>query len=209
MTLEGIDLVLFINLDKRTDRRAETESEIRRLGIPESKIVRSSAIQTDRGIVGCGISHVNALNSINSLPDNIQTVMILEDDFSFIEDIDLVRRSLQKFLSYPRESWDIALLSYWITQHEDYDDLMSISLYAHGTAGYLVNRQGLQRFLTVMQEGVDGMLRTGEEQYVIDIYWNRFMKSRRCFYFNTALGYQRESYSDVRNAVGTFKSRVG
>lgn len=210
---EGIDLVIYINLDKRPDRRAELEAELSRLKIPEHKILRWPGVPVDGigprgGIVGTTISHTSALTYIESLPENIQTVLMLEDDFNFIEDAELVKTSLNKWLTYPRDSWDVMMLSYWVLKHEPYDDLASRTLAAYGMAGYLVNRQGLSRLLPIMREARDGLIRTGEEQYVNDVYWHRFMTGRKCFYFNKSLGYQRKSFSDVRWTSDEFRSRV-
>ena len=159
--------------------------------------------------VGCTLSHVEVLNHVRDLPADIQTILVLEDDFNFADDEILVNESLTKFLEYPRDSWDIALLSYHVIQREDHNHLVSKALYSHGTAGYLVNRQCLPRLLSVLEYSRDKLIATGEEQYVIDVYWNNFMKNGRCFYFNQALGYQRESYSDIQRRVMMNPSHVG
>ncbi len=207
---DGVDLVIYINLDKRTDRRTEIEEEFKRLGVPENKILRWPATFTERGTIGCTLSHIAALKHVQTLPDDIQNVIILEDDFNFAENDSLVKESLKKFLEYPRENWDLVLLSYHVLQRESYDDLVSISLHSHGTAGYMVNRQrGLAALLSNLEESRDGILSTGKEKYVIDVYWNRFMKNRRCFYFNNPLGYQRASYSDIQHIIMKNLSYVG
>lgn len=209
-----MDLIIYINLDKRPDRRKEIEAEFRRLGIPESKILRWPAVYIEGkgprgGSMGCTMSHVGALSYVENLPDDIQTVLILEDDFNFHPDAELVKTSLAKWLQYPRDLWDVVLLSYHVIYHEPYDDLVSRAFYSHGTAGYLVNRRGLPNLLRVLRESQDGLVRTGEEQYVIDVYWHHFMKGGKCFYFNVPLGYQRESYSDIQQQVMMNPSHVG
>ncbi len=211
---DDVDLVIYINLDKRGDRRVEMEAELKRVGVPESKILRWPATlregnHTTGSTLGCTLSHIGALSYVQTLPDSIQNVIILEDDFNFTDDTSLVKSSLEKILRYPSGSWDVVLLSYWVQRRQDYDDLVSIALHSHGTAGYMVNRQGLPRLLSILEESRDGLLRTGQQRYVIDVYWQNFMANRKCFYFNIPLGYQRESYSDIHHAVSRFDSRVG
>ncbi len=211
---EEIDLVVYINLDKREDRRKETEEELKRVGVPESKVLRWSAVYREgrhtRGSpLGCTMSHVQVLQHVDTLPPEIQTVLILEDDFSFNDDVSEVHQSLQKFLTYPRDLWDVVLLTYHVQRREDYDDFVSKALYSHGTAGYLVNRSGLKNLLRNFQESQEGLLSTGEWFYVLDIHWQYFMSGGKCFYFNKSLGYQRLSYSDIQGAVITNPSRVG
>ncbi len=199
------DLIIYINLDKRTDRRAEMEAELSRMGIPESKILRWPAVLVEGqgprgGSFGCTLSHIGALQHIQSLPPDIQNVIILEDDFNFANET-LVWESLGKFLAEPPEGWDLVLLSYHVIKREEYSPLISRALYSHGTAGYMVNRHCLPRLLAVLEQSRDGIILTGEEQFVIDVYWHHFMKNRNCYFFNIPLGYQRESFSDIQKKV--------
>ena len=75
-----IEKIFFINLDKRTDRREEIENELKKM---ELTAERYSAISTpESGIVGCGYSHLNVLKMARE--QNVKNVLILEDDFEFI-----------------------------------------------------------------------------------------------------------------------------
>lgn len=198
---KGIDLVAYINLDIRTDRREEMDKELDRLEVPVSKRLRWTAIRNKKnGSLGCTLSHIALLEHIATLPDNIQIILVLEDDFNFIDDASLVINSLNKFLQYPRELWDVCLLAYFVSEHQDKDDLVSIALSSQGTSGFLVNRHCIEDLVANFKEGRDKLIETGLiYTYSLDIYWWRFMESRRCFYFNKHLGYQRFSYSNIRN----------
>lgn len=202
------DLVIYINLNRRTDRRSQIEAELKRLGIPESKILRWTATPCRPGSLGCSRSHVGVLKHIQTLPDDVQTVLILEDDFEFIADVELVNQSIAKFLAYPRESWDLVLLGYHMASRENYDDLVSLSLTAYMACAYLVNRAAVPKIQENFEEGCEQLARTGNAKFLLDEYWNHFMKNRRCFYFNTPLGGQRRSYSDIDCATVQRPSKI-
>lgn len=196
---EGIDLVVYINLNKRRDRRAEIEREFARLEIPESKILRWPAVAMPKNpAMGCTLSHIAVMEHISTLSDSVQTVLVLEDDFNFEDDTAMVKESLGKMLQYPRHIWDVVLLSYLVRKREDFDDLISLTFFSDLASGYLINRRALPEILANFKEGCEKMEKTGRvEPYTLDLYWWRLMKNRRFFYFNRSLGYQRDSYSNI------------
>jgi glycosyl transferase family 25 len=200
---EDIHRVIYINLDKRIDRRAEITAEFKRIGIPEEKIIRCPAIYQSRGkgALGCSQSHVKALKIIDTLPEEIQNILIFEDDFDFVPDAEFVNSSLHQLFERPKEIWDIVLLSFSIKKRQDYDDLLSISLVSCLASGYLINRRVLPKLLKNFEESVKGLQETGREEFYLDAHWNVLMTEGRCFYFNKTLGQQRRSYSDIAYEV--------
>lgn len=207
---EGIDLVVYINLNIRTDRRDEIEVELSRLEVPKSKILRWAATRnTKNGALGCAMSHVAVLEHINTLSDNIKNILILEDDFNFTGDATCVKESLREFLTYSPDMWDMILLSYVVIQREDYNSLISRCLKSYLASGYLINRLSLPKILARFKEACDGLERTGDSRtYAIDNYWWTIMRDRKTFYFNKALGYQRRSYSNLDSAMCERSSRI-
>lgn len=205
-----IDLVIFINLDIRTDRKEEMQKELSRLGVPQEKILRWSAVRnTKNPALGCTLSHIAVLEHINTLPENIENILILEDDFDFAEDASLVNESLKKFLQYPRESWELGLLSYYVLERQDHNSLVSVALMSQRTSGYLVNRNSLLKLLNNFKKGRDCLIQTGNiALYSIDVYWWHLMQDKKCFYFNQPLGYQRKSYSNISREITRRESLV-
>jgi glycosyl transferase family 25 len=59
-----IDKIVYINLDKRPDRKEEIENELNSFDL---KYIRYKAIEHDMGIVGCGYSHLNVLKMAKAL----------------------------------------------------------------------------------------------------------------------------------------------
>jgi glycosyl transferase, family 25 len=205
---QGVDLVIYINLDKRTDRRRDMEAEFKRIGVPEEKVLRWSAIENSNGALGCSMSHLAVQQYIQTLPDAIQTIIIFEDDFVFCDDVELVNSSLEKFLTYPRDIWDLALLGYAVHRRADYDDLVSLAFESYMCSGYMINRRAAPKVLSNFQQSCNGLATTGASPYLLDNYWHGLMRDRRCFYFNKALGTQRYSYSDIAYVMIARPSRV-
>ena len=74
--------IFYINLDKRTDRRAEIEQELQQFNLYD-KAERFPAIPVpNQGILGCTMSHLAVLKLAKER--KYKQVLILEDDFFFI-----------------------------------------------------------------------------------------------------------------------------
>lgn len=75
------DNIYCINLDRRTDRWQECQSEFKKLGI-QDQVTRFSAYDMKPGIAGCTRSHYEVIKLAKS--KNEKKVLILEDDFSTV-----------------------------------------------------------------------------------------------------------------------------
>ena len=80
--MEHIDAILYINLEHRTDRNEHILGEIHKICKDYSKIHRIDAIKRDPGALGCGLSHIKALEFALEHPE-WKNILILEDDFTF------------------------------------------------------------------------------------------------------------------------------
>ena len=81
-------------MDARTDRRSALLQEFDRIGFPKDKIIRFPA-SSYNGCPnsGCLLSHANVLEMAYDM--DLQNVLILEDDFVFIDDIQKFMRTLK------------------------------------------------------------------------------------------------------------------
>ena len=60
--MENIDKIIYINLDRRLDRKQEIAQEFDKMNISKEKIIRFSAINNkSRPGVGCTESHLEVL----------------------------------------------------------------------------------------------------------------------------------------------------
>jgi glycosyl transferase family 25 len=69
-----IDKIIYINLNKRVDRRADIENELNLFSL---RYERFSAIEHEDGAIGCALSHLEVLKIAKK--NNYKNILILED----------------------------------------------------------------------------------------------------------------------------------
>ena len=89
------DRIFVINLDRRTDRWREAESELRLCGILAERFAAIEAAPGESPVVGCMASHRALWRSIASGECGAR-VLILEDDFMLTTRAELVRVGYQE-----------------------------------------------------------------------------------------------------------------
>jgi glycosyl transferase, family 25 len=128
------DRIYVINLDSRVDRLAEISGQLKRLSltIDEVKIHRFSAIAPPDagnfpsiGSRGCFLSHLQVLE--DALESKLSTILILEDDADFIEQIDdLLPTVLVKLRD--ASAWDVFYGGYQLEEPLNNSDVRTCSL---------------------------------------------------------------------------------
>ena len=71
--------VIYINLDKRTDRNEQILGELKYF---TTRYNRLSATQNQKGYLGCSMSHIRSLEY--AINNNLDNMIVLEDDFTFV-----------------------------------------------------------------------------------------------------------------------------
>jgi GR25 family glycosyltransferase involved in LPS biosynthesis len=192
-----IDKIIYINLEARTDRNERILNEFKRLGFPEEKIQRFSATSY-QGCpnTGCLLSHANVLEMAYDM--NLKNVLILEDDFVFIEDADKVNDDLKTFFDLKLD-WDVVMLTTCAAVVSEHTNSLISRVSSSGNgAGYLVNRSMMLELSTLFKSNVENLFNTKQHWiYQNDILWKTLMPSSKWFMFNHYLGYQQEGYSDL------------
>ena len=84
---------LYINLDKRTDRRLHVENELKKINI--GNVTRFKGIEMKNGAIGCSMSHMKCLEQAKN--NNWDCVFICEDDIEFTNPL-LFTTQINKFL---------------------------------------------------------------------------------------------------------------
>ena len=85
MTINSINDIknaFYINLEHRTDRKQHVETQLITIGIPAK---RFNAIKMENGAIGCSMSHLKILTE--ALNNNLDHVLIIEDDITFLNPI--------------------------------------------------------------------------------------------------------------------------
>jgi glycosyl transferase family 25 len=196
--MEHIDKIIYINMDARTDRRAELEAEFARLGIPNDKIMRFPA-SSYNGCpnTGCLVSHANVIHLAYEM--GYRNVLVLEDDFRFIEDAAKVNADIGAFFDMKLD-WDVLMLTTCsavvIPEYVGY--LASRISSSTNGAGYLVNRPMMMELVELFDSNVENLFNTKAHWlYQNDILWKSLMPTKQWYMFNHYLGYQVGGYSDL------------
>jgi glycosyl transferase family 25 len=192
-----MEKIIYINMDARADRRSALLKEFDRVGFPNDKIIRFPA-SSYNGCPnsGCLLSHANVLEMAYDM--DLQNVLILEDDFVFIDDIQKIHADIKTFFEL-NISWDVVMLTTCAAVvSEPTNQLISKISSSGNGAGYLVNRSMMLELSTLFKSNVENLYSTKQHWvYQNDILWKTIMPSSQWYMFNHYLGYQKEGYSDL------------
>jgi len=196
-----IDNIYYINLDKRTDRFEQITEELKKMNL---EATRFSAICHANGALGCSLSHLSILK--HARDNKFQNILILEDDFQFIVSKEEFERQINEFfkLNIP---WDVLMLSYNIQESKPYNSIIQKVYECQTTSGYLVNSCFYDRLIKVIERSIFPLETIGQYwKYAIDQSWKVLQGDKSNWYaFNTRIGLQRESYSDIMNGIVNYK----
>ena len=197
-----IDKIFYINLDKRTDRREQIESELLKMGLEGE---RYSAMYTPHsGIIGCGYSHLNVLKLAKER--GYKNVLILEDDFEFVVSKETLETSMEEFFNNSLGSieYDVLMISYIVQKSEIVPEFPFIKRVLDGqtAAGYIVNGNYLDSLIKLYEWAIPLLEQTNEHwNYSNDHVWKKLQPNDKWYYFINRLGKQRNSYSDNKQCV--------
>lgn len=190
-----IDHIFYINLDKRTDRRQEIESQLDAFNLPYE---RFSAIETPgQGIVGCGLSHTAVLRLAKER--GYRNVLILEDDFEFLVTKDEFEHQLTQLFE-SQTQFDVCMLSYNLHHYDVFPPLPSILgrvKYAQTASGYIVNSHYYEAIIALYEWAIPLLKQTGQHWiYANDVIWKQLQERDMWLYFLKRIGRQSAGYSD-------------
>lgn len=190
------NIVYYINLKHRTDRKQHIEKELKKVGI--SNYIRFDAIYDEEGWRGCTNSHIQILEKF--IESDLNTCLILEDDFYFV-DYDQSKKILSEFSELDID-WDIVLLTCNCkeTNPTNINYLVKPNMLAMTTAGYIVNK----KFAKVLCENFKKSIEASEP---LDVYWKILQTDEKYnwYIFEPRLGRQLKGYSDIQKKYVNYK----
>ena len=189
--------ILYINLEKRKDRREHVEKQLSSIGLSGE---RFNAVQLKNGRVGCSMSHLKCVELAKSR--NWDHVMIIEDDITFTKPR-LFMKQLKKFLSR-NIKWDVLLLAgNNIPPYKKYGDFCIKVSYCQTTTGYIVKKDYYNTLIENYREGIKQLMREPEKhrEFAIDKNWIKLQKKDNWFFIIPASVVQRPDYSDIEGKV--------
>jgi GR25 family glycosyltransferase involved in LPS biosynthesis len=197
--MNSVDVIFFINLANRADRRIHFLEQIGALTTDMSKVVRIDAVYHSMGALGCTKSHIKALEAFIENPA-WKTCIVFEDDFTFYHSSPLKNNGLLHKFFINFTDWDMLLLSSNQTIPPTSTEIPEVQkVYrSQTTSGYLTHKGVAQKILANFKESAELLERSGDKQlHALDIYWEKMDLVR--YSFTPNMGYQYASMSDVEN----------
>ncbi len=197
-----IDMVFYINLDKRTDRKEDIEKELNEYGL---KYERIPAVEISYfGCLGASYSHLNSLCLAKER--GYKNILIMEDDFTFVVTKEEFEKQMEEFFN-SNVDYDVCLLSYNL---EDYSECKEDFLYkinfAQTASGYLVNEKYYDTLIENFRESSDKLGATWVSWvYAVDVYWKNLQEKDNWFCFKNRIGIQKASFSNIRQDYVDYK----
>jgi len=203
--MDKIDAIIYINLKHRTDRKEWIEKEISRMGFSKNIVHRINAIHdTDCGHLGCGKSHVAALNL--AIENKWSRVMILEDDFEFRID----KKDLDTFLTdMDKLKWDVILLALGHNELCEKRDNIRKVICSTTASGYILKSD----YYDTLLENFEGSVKKTIEQladfrktnktkfihgvHAVDQSWTELQKKNNFYTRDPVVGKQANFSSDT------------
>ena len=195
--MNHIDKVVYINLDRRTDRRTHMEAHLAEYDIAAERI---AAIEHENGLYGCGLSHLAVLKMARDQGWN--RVLILEDDIQFEVSSSQVEDSIGRLFS-EGPAFDVCMLDVNLQRFEaSQHDWLTRVLYAHCAGAYIVNQHYYTTLIDLYEWALPLLLETGMHWvYANDAVWGSLQEKDRWYTFQTRLCKQMAGYSDTKNMV--------
>ena len=188
---EFIEKVVYINLEHRTDRRAQIEHVLS--NIPQEKIVRFNAIKHNHGGIGASMSHKAVMEL--AIEHKWKNVLVLEDDSVWSSNSD---NSYELLLNLIKNPYDVIMLG---ATHAKYTPNFKVLSAQSGNA-YLVQEHYYPVLLEKFKEGLHNFLTTGNYgAFALDQYWKRLQATDNWYCVIPSLMIQRPSYSDIEKRV--------
>lgn len=188
-----VDGVLYINLDKRTDRRQEMEAQCEVYGI---SCERLPAIAHSFGIVGCTKSHRAAYQLAKDRGYN--NVLIFEDDFQFLVPPEIFEKEIVTLFESGLE-FDVCMLAYNLkSSQECWEGSGVLRVHEAQTASaYIVNRHYYDTLIELYDCVLPLLEQTREHwKYANDQAWKPLQGMNRWYCTKTRIGKQRDGFSD-------------
>ena len=197
-----IDKIFYINLDRRSDRRDLIEMDLAKIGLAAERFV---GIPYEPGIVGCGKSHLAVMKIAKER--GYKNVLILEDDFIFLESKEVVEENIQKLFT-EKPDFDVCFLAYNLQRGNVVPELPFLikADETHSASAYILNQHYYDKLIDLYEWAMPILEDTLQHWiYANDQVWKRFQEADQWYCFTIRLGKQADGYSDNSNRFNTYE----
>ena len=180
---------LYINLDKRPDRRAHIEKELAIYGFNP---IRIAGIK-DTPPLGCHASHIAALQY--ALDHSWTSVVVFEDDFKFCITPLEFQRIVNRLQEIPIDAFMLAH-SILAADSCNYPGFFKILKATNGAGYYLDNYALLAETHSLFIAGLNLLRHEKKSSYINDVIWFSLMAKYKWYGSFTDIGGQLNDDSD-------------
>ena len=201
--MERVSRVVFINLDKRSDRKLETESELQRIGVGNAD--RFPAIQNSDGALGCAQSHLQILREFHG--SGKELLWVCEDDIQFKGSREELNEVVFDFLRRPK--LDVLCLGYRLRAPRlPISRNLAVANGIQTTLCYFVKAQASHAIIHAFERS-ERLLLSGANRALssIDQQWKLEQSGKLLFCVpRKKLVHHRKSFSDIAGVVKDYSS---
>lgn len=185
---QHIEKIVVINLDERTDRWQQAQSELQLLRVPAEKIIRFSACRNDDGALGRTLSHQQVLQMAQDQGWN--NYMVIEDDVLLLKQEKHINTFNRLLNALPHFSWEVVLLGGQVKEGQPMKSLPGIIRAGdcEKVCAYLVNKP--------YYSTLSGQL-AQEPSTLLEGRWRTIQASGKWLSFYPSISYQRAGFSDI------------
>jgi glycosyl transferase family 25 len=186
--------IYYINLDHRTDRRANIEKQFSKLDLNSTR--RMEAIFNENGALGCAQSHLKVLSNWKRVPERL--LFVCEDDCEFSVDRREVEVLVEEFLVNPY--LDVLCLAYNAKNGINISNNLMITSNTQTLCCYVLKAHMVEPMLSAAMESID-RLANGYPKKVaaIDVVWKRLQKNYMFALPIKRIAKQSASFSDIEH----------
>lgn len=205
---EYVDVIYYINLESREDRKIGFLEEMKKMGVPDKKVVRIDAVnKPGKGDLGCSLSHLVTMQQF--MDTKFENCIVFEDDFVFTEELQTVNAKFREVFDNS-VNYNVIMLSAneVDVQPTEHRYLKKVND-AQTASGYMTTKYYAPILMQNYRDGIKLMedsYKIGKSDklqgpFCIDQYWKRLQPQSNWFVFSPKLGVQRESHSDIQGGV--------
>ena len=208
---EKIDGIVYINLEKRQDRKEKILAELDKIETDMSRVNKVSGIYIPKnGHKGCVQSHISALNIAKM--NNWGKIMIFEDDMELNVSPDEFNNSVNEILDYMTSNniiWDVIMLATAYSKKINITDKIVQIKSASTSSSYIVNKHYYDKLINLFIESNKNMEKhkwSGGiyfEPYALDQQWQKLQAMDKWYGFTKDLIKQRDISSTINGERNT------
>jgi GR25 family glycosyltransferase involved in LPS biosynthesis len=203
-SFDNIQHVVYINLEKRTDRKEWVEHELQvKLEFPQEKVLRFNAISLSNGAMGCSMSHLKCLE--NARDQGWEHIFIVEDDIQFLDPA-LFKTQLNGFLKQ-HNTWDMLLIAgNNLLPYSPIDDTCVQVYNCLTTTGYIIRKHYYNTLIQNIRQGLELFIKNPQDKnkYAVDVYWLLLQQKDKWYLLIPLSVVQRENYSNIEQKTTNF-----